>query len=160
MADSVKTVVDTEKIRKAALSGIPLSITTYTLSHEMEMYISDVLESFLKAKEGLRCTIKALSGEKSDIVYNLEREVIPPLKNKDDAKLYLHFLGAYFKSLLLSNKEMSSLPSLKPELFPHLSKDLEIILAAEGELKLGIQPALILEHALRYIAEDIRDGTN
>ena len=77
-----------------------------------------------------------------------------------DAKLYLHFLGAYFKSLLLSNKEMSSLPSLKPELFPHLSKDLEIILAAEGELKLGIQPALILEHALRYIAEDIRDGTN
>ena len=48
MADSVKTVVDTEKIRKAALSGIPLSITTYTLSHEMEMYISDVLESFLK----------------------------------------------------------------------------------------------------------------
>lgn len=49
MADSVKTVVDTEKIRKAALSGIPLSITTYTLSHEMEIYITDVLESFLKA---------------------------------------------------------------------------------------------------------------
>ena len=49
MADSLKTDVDTENIRKAALSGIPLSITTYTLSHEMEMYISDVLESFLKA---------------------------------------------------------------------------------------------------------------
>lgn len=132
-----------------------------TLANSGELIVSlSKEESFLKAKEGLHSTIKALSGEKSDIVYNLEREVIPPLKNKDDAKLYLHFLGAYFKSLLLSNKEMSSLPSLKPELFPHSSKDLEILLAAEGELKLGIQPALILEHALRYIAEDVRHGTN
>jgi uncharacterized domain HDIG len=42
-----KMSVDLEKIRMAIRSGIPLSITTYTLPHEMEMYMSDVLSAFL-----------------------------------------------------------------------------------------------------------------
>jgi putative nucleotidyltransferase with HDIG domain len=41
-------VVDEAKIRKAVQSGIPLTITTYTLPHEIEMYITQVLASFLK----------------------------------------------------------------------------------------------------------------
>ncbi|MCK9169675.1 MAG: HDOD domain-containing protein [Treponema sp.] len=44
---SQKMPVDLDKIRMAIRSGIPLSITTYTLPHEMEIYMSDVLTAFL-----------------------------------------------------------------------------------------------------------------
>lgn len=40
--------LDVKKIKQAVQSGIPLSITTYTLPHEMEMYISEILTAFLK----------------------------------------------------------------------------------------------------------------
>ena len=40
--------VDKKKIEKAIDLGIPLTITTYTLPHEMEVYMGDVLTAFLK----------------------------------------------------------------------------------------------------------------
>ena len=40
--------VDNAKIRMAIHSGVPLSITTYTLPHNMEVYMNDVLTSFFK----------------------------------------------------------------------------------------------------------------
>jgi putative nucleotidyltransferase with HDIG domain len=40
--------VDVNKIRKAAQSGIPLTITTYTLPHDIEVYVEQVMEAFLK----------------------------------------------------------------------------------------------------------------
>ncbi len=42
-----KTQVDAAKIKKATRMGVPLSITTYTMPHEIELYIADVLECFL-----------------------------------------------------------------------------------------------------------------
>ena len=44
-----KLAVDIEKIKLAIRSGVPLSITTYTLPHNMEVYMEDVLTEFLKA---------------------------------------------------------------------------------------------------------------
>ena len=41
-------VVDESKIKKAVQSGIPLTITTFTLPHEIEVYIEQVLSIFLK----------------------------------------------------------------------------------------------------------------
>ena len=40
-------VVDVAKIRKAAHSSIPLTITTYTLPHEVEVYMEQVIDIFL-----------------------------------------------------------------------------------------------------------------
>jgi putative nucleotidyltransferase with HDIG domain len=40
-------VVDAAKIKKAAHNAIPLTITTYTLPHEIEIYMEQVLEVFL-----------------------------------------------------------------------------------------------------------------
>ncbi len=40
--------VDTAKIRMAINSGVPLSITTYTLPHNMEVYMNEILTSFFK----------------------------------------------------------------------------------------------------------------
>lgn len=48
MALQKRIEVDTAKISKAINSGIPLTITTYTLPHEMEVYMGDVLTAFLK----------------------------------------------------------------------------------------------------------------
>ena len=42
-----KIKVDDSKILIAIQSGLPLTITTYTLPHEMEDYIANVLRSFL-----------------------------------------------------------------------------------------------------------------
>jgi HD-like signal output (HDOD) protein len=43
-----KLVVDEDKIKKAILSGLPLTITTFTLPHEIEIYIESVVAIFLK----------------------------------------------------------------------------------------------------------------
>jgi putative nucleotidyltransferase with HDIG domain len=41
-------VVDEAKVKKAVQSGIPLTITTFTLPHEIEVYIEQVISVFLK----------------------------------------------------------------------------------------------------------------
>lgn len=47
MKDERHVSIDVSKVRKAVQVGIPLSITTYTLPHEMEMYMNEVLSAFL-----------------------------------------------------------------------------------------------------------------
>jgi putative nucleotidyltransferase with HDIG domain len=51
MASAQNLVVDEAKIKKAILSGLPLTITTYTLPHEIEVYIERVITVFLKLVE-------------------------------------------------------------------------------------------------------------
>jgi putative nucleotidyltransferase with HDIG domain len=48
MAAVHELVVDESKVKKAVQSGIPLTITTFTLPHEIEMYIEQVVAVFLK----------------------------------------------------------------------------------------------------------------
>ena len=40
--------LSTAKIQKAVQAEVPLSITTYTLPHQMELYMAEVLTAFLK----------------------------------------------------------------------------------------------------------------
>ena len=49
-------VVDEDKIKKAIISGLPLTVTTYTLPREIEIYIEQILTAFLKqmAQESLK----------------------------------------------------------------------------------------------------------
>ena len=46
--DEKSKSLELSKIKTAIRSGIPLSITTYTLPHDMEMYMTEVLSLFLK----------------------------------------------------------------------------------------------------------------
>jgi len=48
MNTTPELVVDEEKIKKAIQSGLPLTITTYTLPKEIEVYIEQVIDAFLK----------------------------------------------------------------------------------------------------------------
>ena len=43
-----KVEVDRNKVRTAINAGVPLSLTTYTLPHEMEVYMNDILRVFLE----------------------------------------------------------------------------------------------------------------
>jgi len=47
MSSASELVVDEGKIKKAIQSGLPLTITTYTHPKEIEIYIENVIESFL-----------------------------------------------------------------------------------------------------------------
>ena len=48
MASALELAVDEAKVKKAVQSGIPLIITTYTLPHEVELYIERVITVFLR----------------------------------------------------------------------------------------------------------------
>jgi putative nucleotidyltransferase with HDIG domain len=48
MAGVQNLVVDETKVKRAVQLGIPLTITSFTLPHEIEMYIEQVLDIFLK----------------------------------------------------------------------------------------------------------------
>ncbi|MDR3123881.1 MAG: HDOD domain-containing protein [Treponema sp.] len=48
MDSAQELTVDEAKVKKAVQSGIPLIITTYTLPHEVEVYIDRVITAFLK----------------------------------------------------------------------------------------------------------------
>ena len=48
MLENSRISFDIDKIKKSIQANLPLSIMTYTLPHEMEIYMSDVLTAFLK----------------------------------------------------------------------------------------------------------------
>ena len=54
MISTPELVVDEEKIKKAIQSGLPLTITTYTLPKEIEVYIEQVIDAFLKHTNQLK----------------------------------------------------------------------------------------------------------
>jgi putative nucleotidyltransferase with HDIG domain len=107
MAPTQELVVDVERIRKAAQTGIPLTITTYSLPHEIEVYIEQVLAEFLrqvgqeKLKDYLGYCVRelAVNAKKANTkrVYFTERGL--DLQNPDDYKVGMES----FKSDTLEN---------------------------------------------------------
>jgi putative nucleotidyltransferase with HDIG domain len=107
MAQAQELVVDTVKIQKAVQSGIPLTITTFTLPHEIEIYIEQVLGVFLKQvdQEKLKDYIVycvqelAVNAKKANTkrVYFAERGL--DLNNQEDYKIGM----ATFKEDTLNN---------------------------------------------------------
>jgi putative nucleotidyltransferase with HDIG domain len=68
MTSTPELVVDEEKIKKAVQSGLPLTITTYTLPKEIEVYIEQVIDAFLRQLNQLQL--------KDYIVYCVQELVI------------------------------------------------------------------------------------
>jgi putative nucleotidyltransferase with HDIG domain len=107
MAAVQELVVDETKVKKAVQSGIPLTITTFTLPHEIEVYIEEVIAVFLKQvdQEKLKDYIVycvqelAVNAKKANTkrVYFIERGL--DLSNQDDYKEGM----ANFKENTLNN---------------------------------------------------------
>jgi putative nucleotidyltransferase with HDIG domain len=95
MAQAQELVVDAAKIKKAVQSGIPLTITTFTLPHEIEVYIEQVLGVFLqqvdqeKLKDYIVYCVQelAVNAKKANTkrVYFAERGL--DLNNQEDYKI-------------------------------------------------------------------------
>ena len=107
MAVAHELVVDEAKVKKAIQSGIPLTITTFTLPHEIEIYIEQVLTVFLrhvdqeKLKDYVSYCVQelAVNAKKANTkrVYFTERGL--DLSNPDDYKEGM----SHFKENTLNN---------------------------------------------------------
>jgi hypothetical protein len=83
MAIARDLLVDEEKVKKAIQSGIPLTITTFTLPREIEVYIEQIITIFLKyiAQDKL----------KDYIVYCVQELMVNAKKGK-------HQTGVFFRA--------------------------------------------------------------
>jgi putative nucleotidyltransferase with HDIG domain len=79
MTSIPELVVDEGKIKKAIQSGLPLTITTYTLPKEIEVYIEQVIEAFLKHMDQLKL--------KDYIVYSVQ-ELVTNAKKANTKRVY------------------------------------------------------------------------
>jgi len=107
MAFAQKLAVDEVKIRKALLSGLPLTITTFTLPREIEVYIEDVLTVLLKLarqeklKDYICYCVRELAGnaKKANTKRVFFNELGLNLDNPDDYKKGMEL----FKQATLTN---------------------------------------------------------
>jgi len=107
MGSAPELVVDESKIKKAIQSGFPITIKTFTLPHEIEVYIEQVIETFLKSVEQVKlkdyivyCVQElAVNAKKANTkrIYFMERGL--DLSNPNDYKEGM----AKFKEDTLSN---------------------------------------------------------
>lgn len=67
-----KVSVDTAKIKMAIASGLPLTIITYTLPHDMEIYMGDILACFLK-ELGQEHMIQYLTYCQQELIINAKK---------------------------------------------------------------------------------------
>jgi len=79
MASSPELVVDEVKIKKAIQSGLPLTITTYTLPKEIEIYIEQVIDAFLREMNQIKL--------KDYIVYCVQ-ELVVNAKKANTKRVY------------------------------------------------------------------------
>jgi len=79
MTPAAKLVVDEKKIKKAIKSGLPLTVITYTLPKEIEIYLEQVIEVFLKETNQLKL--------KDYIVYCVQ-ELVVNAKKANTKRVY------------------------------------------------------------------------
>ena len=84
MQPNPELVVDEEKIKKAIQSGLPLTITTYTLPRELEIYIEQVIDVFLRQMNQIRL--------KDYIVYCVQ-ELVVNAKKANTKRVYFRERG-------------------------------------------------------------------
>jgi len=99
--------IDEAKVKKAILSGLPITISTFTLTHEVKLYMEDVISTFLRSagQERLKNHIAycvhelAANAKKANVkrVYFSERNL--DLSNSDDYKEGMK----HFKDATLNN---------------------------------------------------------
>jgi len=89
MNSTPELVVDEEKIKKAIQSGLPLTITTYTLPKEIEIYIEQVIETFLRLMNQLKL--------KDYIVYCVQ-ELVVNAKKANTKRVYFSERGLNINS--------------------------------------------------------------
>jgi putative nucleotidyltransferase with HDIG domain len=79
MASTPELVVDEKKIKKAIQDGLPLTVTTYTLPKEIEIYIQQIIDAFLKQMNQMKL--------KDYVVYCVQ-ELVTNAKKANTKRVY------------------------------------------------------------------------
>lgn len=131
------------------------------MRHGYEMYTANVdtiiemKESsiYSKVKQALLDTIEALNKNKEYALFSAQTDVIPNIKSKEEARLYLDLLSLLFKDVIrvklnqdlsLSNLK-SKIVALSNKIVDPYSNYLEILLT-RGKIELNVSISLLIEH--------------
>jgi len=136
-----KLVIDETKIKNVVLSGLPLTITTFTLPREIEVYIEEILAFFLKytGKENL----------KDYIVYGV-LELAANAKKANTKRVYFTECGLDISN---DNDYMKGMEKFKESTLENISHFLQL------QKDNGLYIKLILQLKENIIQIEIRNNT-
>lgn len=118
-------------------------------------------EGYAAAKKAFEASLSALSKTRSAAIYAFEKNIIPNIGKKEDARYYLDMLSLAFKDILLLQEnrpiKLSSYATLLEPIAQqvhHPSDSLLEIMRCRGELDLNISVSLLLEHLANYLTKE------
>jgi DNA polymerase-3 subunit delta' len=117
-------------------------------------------ESYGRAKKDFLAALEALAGPPSAALYAFERDIIPTLAKKEDARYFLDMLSLAFKDAIAMESGqpivMASYAKLIEPLtrLPHLGDSLREIMRARSLLDLNIGLPLIIAHLAYFIIKE------
>ena len=106
--------VDEIKIKKAIQSGLPLTITTYTLPKEIEAYIEQVVEAFLRIMNQQKL---------KDYVLYCVQELVVNAKKANTKRVYFKERGLNIDN---ENDYKTGMENFKNETFEHMAHYLQL----------------------------------
>ena len=133
----------------------PLDIDLLTSIYSNIDTIIEMKESsiYSKVKQALLDTIEAFNKNKEYALFSAQTDVIPNIKSKEEARLYLDLLSLLFKDVIrvklnqdlsLSNLK-SKIVTLSNKIVDPYSNYLEILLT-RGKIELNVSISLLIEH--------------
>ena len=133
--------VDSTKIKKAIEAQIPLSITTYTLPHEMELYQAEVLNAFLRELK---------QEELSEYLVYCLNELTTNAKKANTKRVYFNQ-----KNLNINNVDdyETGMETFKADTLSNINHYLKL----QQEQKLYIK--IIIQHINNFIKIEIRNNS-
>ena len=133
----------------------PLDIDLLTSIYSNVDTIIEMKESsiYSKVKQALLDTIEALNKNKEYALFSAQTDIIPNIKSKEEARLYLDLLSLLFKDIIrvklnqdLSLQSLNSkIISLSDKIVDPYSNYLEILLT-RGKIELNVSISLLIEH--------------
>lgn len=160
-----KKIIQEEVIKNdVSREDAELLSSLYGNANTIKELVND--ERYLKCKNALLGTLDAFDKSYENALFFVEKEVIPYIKSKEDARLYIDLLSLAFKDILklsvggeiilFSKKDLLSRLSNK---FKHIEKDYLEIMLTRGKIEINVSLALLLEHIFIYIKEN-ENGNN
>lgn len=118
-------------------------------------------EDYQDAKRSFEASLNALALPRSGAIFSFEKNIIPTLSGKEDARYYLDMLSLAFKDLIAIRENspinLTSYATLLTPLaqnLPHLSESLLEIMKMRGQLDSNISVALLMEHLINDLTKE------
>lgn len=118
-------------------------------------------EEYQDMKALIETALTHLNQDGASAIYGFEKDIIPNLSKKNDAKFFLDTMVLVFKDIVahkenLPIKLVSYDTLIKPlaDQLNHVEESLIEIMKSRSQLDLNISTSLLLEHVIAYIAKE------